>query len=226
MSGRRLPLKRPAPLREVVYEALIEMIISGELKPGQHLVENDLAVTLGVSRQPIREALLRLESESWVDLRPAQGAFVHVPTRDEVVHLFSVRTLLEAESARLAAKHATPEHVEELRKIQRVGEKAVEADDREALVAANFDLHAYMVSISGNTVLADMIAAVERRGRWYFSPLARMRKNHSWVEHAAIIDAISAGDSRRAQRLMRRHADQAKRGYLRIMSASNEPDAY
>ena len=49
------------------------MIVSGQLQPGQHLVENDLAVALGVSRQPIREALLRLEAEEWVDLRPGQG---------------------------------------------------------------------------------------------------------------------------------------------------------
>lgn len=216
-SGR-LPLKRPAPLREAVYEALIEMIVSGELKPGQHLVEVDLATLLGVSRQPVREALLRLETESWVDLRPAQGAFVHTPTRDEVVHLLSVRTLLEVESARLAAKLATPEHVEQLRKIQHAGEMAVQADDEEGLVAANTDLHAYMVSISGNTVLAGMIASVERRVRWYFTPLARKRKDFTWIEHAEIIDAISEGNGRRAQTLMRRHSDQTRRGYLKRMS--------
>lgn len=221
LKSGRSPLKRPAPLREAVYEALIEMIVSGELKPGQHLVESDLATLLGVSRQPVREALLRLESESWVDLRPAQGAFVHIPTRDEVVHLLSVRTLLEVESARLAAKLATPAHIEALRKIQHEGENAVEADDEEGLVKANANLHTYMVSISGNTVLAAMIASVERRVRWYFTPLARKRKAYTWVEHAEIIDAISEGDSRRAQTLMRRHSDQTRRGYLKRMSLEN-----
>ena len=218
----RPPLKRPAPLREAVYEALVEMIVSGQLQPGQHLVENDLAVALGVSRQPIREALLRLEAEEWVDLRPWHWAFVHVTTRAEVWHLLSVRTLLEVESARLAAKHATPEHIKGLRKIQKDGENAVEADDEEALVAANTALHAFMVSISGNTVLAGMIASVERRVRWYFTPLARMRRNHTWVEHAEIIDAITNGDARRAQSLMRRHADQTRRGYLQIVRNGEE----
>src|SRR5258708_37270649 len=107
------PVERPAPLREAVYNALVEMIITAELQPGEHLVENDLAAQLGVSRQPVREALQRMQTEGWVDLRPALGAFVHVPTEDEADQLLAARTLLETESARLAAEHATPERSEE-----------------------------------------------------------------------------------------------------------------
>src|ERR1700721_41620 len=76
---------------EAAYEALMELIITRELRPGQHLVENELAAQLGVSRQPIREALQRLQSEGWVDLRPALGAFVHVPTDAEADELLGVR---------------------------------------------------------------------------------------------------------------------------------------
>ena len=94
------------------------------------------------------------------------------------MHLLSVRTLLEVESARLAAKHATPEHIKELRKIQKDGENAVEADDEEALVAANTALHAFMVSISGNTVLAGMIASVERRPLVLHTPGKDAQKPH------------------------------------------------
>ena len=97
------PLQRPVPLRQSVYDALIDLIVGGELPPGQHMVETDLARQLGVSRQPIREALHRMEAEGWVDLRPSQGAFVHVPTDAEVDNLLDVRALLEAETARLAA---------------------------------------------------------------------------------------------------------------------------
>src|SRR5215470_2614416 len=100
------PLQRPVPLRQSVYDALIDLIVGGELPPGQHMVETDLARQLGVSRQPIREALHRMEAEGWVDLRPSQGAFVHVPTDSEVDELLDVRALLEAETARLAAASA------------------------------------------------------------------------------------------------------------------------
>src|ERR1700729_3837638 len=113
------PVERPVPLRQSVYEALVELVIAGRLTPGQHLVETELARQLGVSRQPVREALHRLEAEGWIDLRPSQGAFVHVPTDSEVDQLLDVRELLEAETARLAALAATPEHVARLREICR-----------------------------------------------------------------------------------------------------------
>jgi DNA-binding GntR family transcriptional regulator len=98
------PLARPVPLRQSGYDALIDLVITGELLPGQRLVETDRARQLGVSRQPIREALHRMEAERWVDLWPSQGAFVHVPTEPEVDELLDARALLEAETARLAAR--------------------------------------------------------------------------------------------------------------------------
>src|SRR5436190_12432285 len=136
------PLQRPVPLRQSVYDALIDLIAGGELPPGQHMVETDLARQLGVSRQPVREALHRLEAEGWVDLRPNQGAFVHVPTGEEVDQLLDVRELLEVEAARLAAAAATADDIARLRVICREGEAAVEADDTGPFVAVNTEFHA------------------------------------------------------------------------------------
>jgi DNA-binding GntR family transcriptional regulator len=206
----RPPLERPTPLREQVYDAIAEMIITQELKPGEHLVENELAMHLGVSRQPVREALQRLQTEGWVDLRPALGAFVHVPTEDEADQLLAVRTLLEAESARLAAKQATPEQLEQLRAVQRTGEAAAAAGDEEAMVAANAALHAQVVGMSGNQVLADLIASVDRRVRWYYLPIARSRGEDAWDEHAQLIEAIEQKNSRRAANLMRQHTERTR----------------
>src|ERR1700716_1492611 len=123
------PLERPAPLRQAVYDVLVEMIITRELQPGEHLVEHELAAQLGVSRQPVREALQGMQSEGWVDLRPTLGAYVHTPT--DADQLLDVRPLLEADSARLAAQAATPEHVEQLWELQRSGEKALADDDQD-----------------------------------------------------------------------------------------------
>lgn len=211
----RAPLERPATLRQSVYDALAEMIVTRELSPGEHLVEQDLATQLGVSRQPVREALHRLQTEGFVELRPAQGAFVHVPTDAEADDLLAVRCLLEAESARLAARLATPEQVERLQELQRAGEKALAKDDQEGLVSANAALHDYVVVMSGNSVLADLIASVERRVRWYYSPIARTRGKDSWDEHAELIDAIARRNSRRAGDLMRRHTERTREIYHR-----------
>ncbi len=99
-QGATPGLERPGPLRDRVHEALLELITTRALRPGWHLVEGELAAHLGVSRQPVREALQRLAAEGRVDLLPAQGAFVHEPTREETDQLPPVRTLLGAEAAR------------------------------------------------------------------------------------------------------------------------------
>lgn len=178
-----------------------------------------------MSRQPVREALQRLHNEGWVDLRPALGAFVHVPTEEEADQLLATRTLLETESARLAAKHATPEQVERLRELQRAGEQALSEDSQVALVEANAALHAYMVEMSGNKVLAQLIAMVDRRVRWYYSPIARSRGREAWDEHAALIDVIAGGNSRRAGEIMRKHTERTRESYHQRRKEGGGQDA-
>jgi DNA-binding GntR family transcriptional regulator len=207
------PLQRPVPLRQSVYDALIDLIIGGELPPGQHLVETDLARQLGVSRQPIREALHRMEAEGWVDLRPSQGAFVHVPTDSEVDELLDVRTLLEAETARLAAGEASPAEVARLRDICAKGQAAADEGDFGRAVAANDAFHAQIAAIAGNSVLAEVADIVGRRVQWYYRMVAPARGHGSWAEHAEMIDAIEAADSERSQALARGHTERTRAAY-------------
>src|ERR1700691_5480838 len=134
VGGRRVT--RPAPLRQAVHDTLAELIADGSLTPGQHLVESDLAEQLGVSRQPIREALQRLAVDGWVELRPAYGAYVHIPTAEEVAQLLGVRSVLEAYSAREAAQHATKERMARVRELYAAGMAALAADDQSGLVVA------------------------------------------------------------------------------------------
>jgi DNA-binding GntR family transcriptional regulator len=206
-------VERPAPLRQAVYEALIELIVNRTLKPGQHLVEVELAEYLGVSRQPVREALQRLQTEGWVDLRPAQGAFVHMPTEEEADQLLSVRSVLETHSARLAAERATEKDVARLWELQNEGVDALAAEDVERLGAANASLHACITELSGNAVLAEMIGMVDRRVRWYYTPIARPRGNDAWHEHADLINAIADKDADTAGRIMADHTGRTRQAY-------------
>ena len=206
-------LERPGPLRDRVYEALLELITTRAQRPGQHLVESELAGHLGVSRQPVREALQRLNTEGWVDLRPAQGAFVHEPTEEEADQLLTVRTLLEAEAARLAAVNAGKAGIAVLEELCAEGERAVDADDVDAAVAMNARFHAKIMELAGNAVLAELAAQVDRRVRWYYTPVARQRGLSSWVEHRLLIDAIAARDELRAGLLMREHTEHTRRSY-------------
>ncbi|MGH3501489.1 MAG: GntR family transcriptional regulator [Nocardioidaceae bacterium] len=206
-------IQRPVPLRERVYETLAELIASGSLRPDQHLVETELAELLGVSRQPVREALQWLHNEGWVDLRPGYGAFVHTPTEEEVDQLLAVRALLETEAARLAAEHVTGDQVAGLREIWQRGIDALGADKIEDVVAANAALHRRVAELSGNEVLASFAAQVDRRVRWYYRPVARRRGRKSWREHAELIDAVEAHDGTRAAEIMGRHTDDTRRSY-------------
>jgi DNA-binding GntR family transcriptional regulator len=218
------PLQRPVPLRQSVYDALLDLIIGGELPPGQHMVETDLARQLGVSRQPIREALHRMEAEGWVDLRPSQGAFVHVPTDSEVDELLDVRELLEAETARLAARAASPEQVARLKQICGEGQAAAEQDDFALAVAANDAFHAEIAAIAGNSVLAELADIVGRRVQWYYRMVAPARSHGSWIEHQEMIDAIGTADAERAQLLARRHTERTRDAYhSALFSRSRHP---
>jgi len=206
-------VQRPAPLRQAVYDAIIELIVNGTLEPGRHLVENELAEYLGVSRQPVREALQRLQTDGWVDLRPGQGAFVHTPTEEEADQLLSVRGVLETYSAKLAAERATPEDVERLWKLQQDGLDALAKEDVEALVRANSALHSQITVLSGNTVLADHIELVERRVQWYYHPIAKPRGHDAWNEHAELIKAIAAQDGELAGQIMAKHTERTRQTY-------------
>jgi DNA-binding GntR family transcriptional regulator len=219
MTVMMRPLPRPVPLRQSVYDALIDLIVGGELPPGQHMVETDLARQLGVSRQPIREALHRMEAEGWVDLRPSQGAFVHVPTDSEVDDLLDTRALLEAEAARLAARAASPAQVARLRELCREGQAAAEADDFSEAVTVNSLFHAEIAAIGGNAVLAELADIVGRRVQWYYRLVAPERGPRSWAEHDELIDAIEQHDAERAESIARKHTERTRAAYHRTREA-------
>jgi DNA-binding GntR family transcriptional regulator len=221
LAARRID--RPVPLRERVYQAMQDLIISRRLAPGQHLVESELAEILGVSRQPVREALQWLSNEGWVDLRPGYGAFVHAPTHEEADQLLAVRALLEAESARLAALHAGPDGVARLREICRQGIEAMEADDTDGMVSANAALHRCVTELSGNKVLLDFASQVDRRVRWYYTPVARTRGKRSWQEHTKLINAIEKGEAETAARIMREHTERTRQTYLSLRDTDPVP---
>ncbi|WP_328885750.1 GntR family transcriptional regulator [Streptomyces sp. NBC_00316] len=215
------PVVRPAPLRQAVHDALLELVVGGVLPPGHHLVEAELAEKLGVSRQPVREALLRLQVDGWVELRPGQGAFVHRPTVEEATQLLGVRAILETYSARGAAQHATGPDIARLWELQAAGVSALAVDDARGIVEANAALHGFITDLARNPVLAELIRQVDRRVRWYYTPIARPRGKDAWNEHAEIIDRIAAGDPEQAEELMRRHTRTTTDFYCRQLTAAS-----
>lgn len=207
-----LPLA--TPLREQVYDAIEDLVIRGALAPGQRLTEEDLAKRLGVSRNPVREALNGLSRTGWVELRPRRGAYVRRQTAKEGEDFFQVRRLLEVEAARLAAARATAEMVAPLEALLKEGRTALEARDQEALLNVNSRFHAEMVTLSGNSFLGELLGFLDKRLRWYFSPVVLERGPSSWQEHTDLVEAIAANDEEKAVEMMRLHTEGTRLAYL------------
>jgi DNA-binding GntR family transcriptional regulator len=207
-------LEQPPPLREQAYDAIERLILSRVLRPGEHLPEGELAARLGISRNPVREALHALRRTGWVELRPRQGAFVRSPTAAEVEQFFHVRAVLEIESARLAAERADAGTVAALRAHLEDGARARERGGVEALVEANVSFHAAVRELAGNNVLAELLAHLDKRLRWYFAPVAVVRGPDSWREHAELLEALAGHDVERAAATTRAHTERTLAAYL------------
>jgi DNA-binding GntR family transcriptional regulator len=206
-------LEKALPLRKQVYDALQDLITYGVLTPGQHLVESDLAGRLGISRIPVREALQLLHRDGWIDQRPHKGAFVHKPSLREVDEVFTVRTLLEVESTRMATRNVDDQDLRDLTKLLGAGHRALLSKDEKELVNLNSAFHGRLTQVAGNRVLSEMIARLDKRIRWYFAPVVRSRGQDSWKEHAGLVEALAARDEERAAEAMRAHAEHTRSAY-------------
>lgn len=209
-----------SPLREQIVEHVQGRIISGELAPGERLTESEIATSAGTSRVPVREALLELAKDGWVELRPRQGARVHQPTLREVLDLFQLRTALEVELARLAAMNATTAHLERMRQIISRGSDCIRLEDHLGAARANTEFHRAIAEASGNSLLAAALGGHERRIQWYFTRVVASRGADSWVEHQRIVEAIDRRDGDGAAKLMRDHTEGTASTYrLRFSTA-------
>jgi DNA-binding GntR family transcriptional regulator len=198
-------LAAPQLLRERVYDALESGIVDGSLPPGSHLREDDLAKQLGVSRNPVREALQRLMHDGLVDHRQGKGIFVHAPNLREVEEVFHVRALLESDGARLAAENISKEGLEELEELLTLGAVAVTEQDAQSLLELNERFHNLILTASHNSVMSKLMVTLQRRIRWYFASVVVNRSEGSWDQHEAIYMAIKANDGQRAAELMAEH---------------------
>jgi DNA-binding GntR family transcriptional regulator len=197
-------------LGEVAYRQLTDMIIHGELAPGEALREMRLAETLGTSRVPIREALQRLADEGWVVRRPRSGARVKVPTESDIDEIFDVRVLLEVEAVRRAFRHISLSDADALRKIIENGREALRQGDLRAVVVANGEFHSGIAQLTENNLLVLMLGMLDRRVRWLFGTVAMSRSDTSLAQHAAILDALLERDVEAAVAITTQHVEQTR----------------
>ncbi len=211
-----------APRSQQVSEQIRGMILGGRLKPGERLVEESLSAELGVSRVPVREALLALSAQGLVRIERRRGATVAEITPRIVDELVEVRALLEGLNARLAAQRHDPSIVDELRDTLKRGNAAATSGTREELAALNAEFHDRLGAASRNSVLSDVMRGLRERTSLAFAINGRDRAREDWREHSGILAAVIAGDSELAALLANRHVHNAAAAFAAATSENDE----
>lgn len=195
-EGTRVLGEQDLPLRDQVREEIRKKISYGKLAPGQRLIEQTLADEFGVSRIPVREALRMLETEGIVETIPRRGVVVKVFSREDLEHLYDVRTALEVQAFRLAAERALPKDIRLLELlIQRVT-KAMKKEDFSEVAQLNVEFHETVIRMAGNPFLSSMLEPLTGR----LGLLIGLSHEHErqLTEHAGLAEAIAEHDADRA----------------------------
>jgi DNA-binding GntR family transcriptional regulator len=203
------PLNRkPSRLVDDVHQRLLAMIGAGRLRPESRLHQAQLAEALGVSRTPVREALLRLEREGLVETRPGGGLFVRAIPRAEVRQINEARAILEPAACRLACERATTAEVHQIRAIHHRLERAYPRDLAVAF-RTNFELHMSLVRPCRNELMLQFLTNIWTRDTslrlFAFQTYDTTTVETLTSEHERIIDALAAGAADRVEDLLREH---------------------
>mgnify|MGYP001025390769 FL=1 len=203
------------------YSSILEAIDVGVYRPGDRLVESDLAERFGMSRTPIREALQRLETQSLLT-RDGRSLIVASLDHNQMAELYVVRTELEGLAARLAARHATEEEVKVLQDM--VHDDRALLDDPSALARANRRFHKQIHLASHNRFLVQQLDLVHRSMALMAttSLAAQGRGEIALAEHQAIVDAITERNEDAAYKALRDHISVAFVTRLKLDSMSKE----
>jgi DNA-binding GntR family transcriptional regulator len=192
-------------LREAAADEIREMINRGELQPGERLLEDRLAEQLGVSRNPIREAIRILENTGLVEVTPRRGAHVALLDPVRAIELLELRSVLEAFAAQLAAKRGTVEQVRKIRETFEEGKAATAAGDAVKAARCHRQFHLAIEEAAGNSYLGPTVEPLRAQTELVFSVLIDTRGLLGWEEHVAMLEAIEARDEDAARIATRRH---------------------
>lgn len=202
-----LQIVQTKTLPQVVQDQLLQLILSNKLKMGDKLTEGDLALRLGVSRGPIREAFRGLEEAGLLRSSKNRGVYVRIISPEEGMHLYDLRSALEAFAGRALAPKITKAQVSELRSMLAGMKRSYDKQDVDEFYPLNIAFHDRIVEMVGNPKLLSTfrkmmneIHLISRQG--IEEQGGRLVSSH---EHVEIVDALAARNAKKAESLMRKH---------------------
>lgn len=216
---------RRRPLHESAAERLRDMIMEGELAPGERITEQALCDRMGLSRTPLREAIKMLTSEGLIILQPNRGATVASPSMEDIEDTFRVIGALEALAGELCATNLRDNDLAEIRVLHYQMALHRTRGERLGYFKLNERIHEKIVELSGNTVLLEThkrLGGRIRRQR-FAANLAAERWDHAIREHEEMLAALGARDGKRLAEILRRHLDN-KRAAAEIAATPERED--
>ena len=220
------PIKLDAykPLREVVSSTLRQAIKDGLLKPGDRLMEIQLADELGVSRTPIREAIRQLEQEGFVVMVPRRGTYVADISLKDIAQVFEIRSALEELSAGLAAERITPDELESLERILVEINEFIDKGEFDKIVDADIRFHDILYHASRNTRLVDILHNLREQMLRFRSVSMHYpgRLAATWEEHRQMVENIANHNSAMARKVAKKHMENSEKTLLKGISNDEE----
>jgi DNA-binding GntR family transcriptional regulator len=198
-------------LVEQVRDAILEEISSGAVAPGDRIIQEQIAQALGVSRQPVQQALALLRNQGVLQDAPGRGLLVAPLDPEHVQNMYDMRAVIEGLAARRAAELCAERAAKFGPALIEAGRKAVAAGSVAKMIAADMKFHEFIYSLSGNPLIAPALEThLTYTQRVMGEVLIRDEKPRDiWNQHEAILKAIAKGDGERAESLVRAHLTQA-----------------
>lgn len=211
------------PLRDVVFNTLRQAILRGELKPGERLMEIQLANKLGVSRTPIREAIRKLELEGLVLMIPRKGAEVAEITEKSLRDVLEVRRALEELAVQLACEKITKEEIRELERVAKEFQQVVNSSDITEIAEVDVCFHDIIYTATDNQKLIQLLNNL--REQMYRYRVEYLKRDGVFpqliAEHEAIIRHIENNEKEKATEVMCRHIDNQVEAVIDVIRAKH-----
>lgn len=210
------------PLRDVVFNTLREAIIKGDLKPGERLMENQLADKLGVSRTPVREAIRKLELENLVVMIPRKGAEVAKITEKDIRDVLEVRAALESLAVELACEKISQEQIKQLLSVKEAFKEAIKTKDVHQIVSADIEFHQVILEATNNDKLMHILNNLKEHIYRFRVKYIYQMKDYTTIskEHEEMVNRIINKDIEGSKEVTYQHIKEQEEAVIEMIKAS------